>query len=129
MGRGFESRIVHFYTFYTTNAFLHVGIQQFYTYGTLTLKYACVSASTTSLHDLPLYMYFNAHANTYCDMRAQSYIYKFNFPMFAEVKVLQQQNMLNVLHMRTLVCKMLKLNYEHLDGHSFIPMVYMFTST
>ena len=49
---------------------------------------------------------------------------------FAEVKVLQQQNMLNVHHMPTLVCELFKWNYEqHLYGHTFISMVYSFAST
>ena len=50
--------------------------------------------------------------------------------LFAEVKVLQQQNMLNVHHIHTLVCNVFKLNYEqHLCGHSLIPMVYRFVSS
>ena len=31
-------------------------------------------------------------------MRAQSIVCKYIFPIFAEVKVLQQQNMLNMYH-------------------------------
>ena len=62
-------------------------------------------------------------------MRAQSkhlYIMQIHF---AEVKVLQQQNMLNVHHMPTLVCEVVKWNYEqHLYGHTFISMVYSFAS-
>ena len=49
---------------------------------------------------------------------------------FAEVKVLQQQNMLNVHHMHTEVCTVFKLNYEqHLHTHTLIPMVNRFAST
>ena len=48
---------------------------------------------------------------------------------FAEVKVLQQQNILNVHHMHTLVCDLFKWNYEqHLYTHTFIPMVNIFAS-
>ena len=66
-------------------------------------------------------------------MRAQSkrlYIMQIHLPSSAEVKVLQQQNMLNVHHMPTLVCKVFKWNYEqHLYDHTFISMVYSFAST
>ena len=51
-------------------------------------------------------------------------------PSFAEVKVLQQQNMLNVHHMPTLVCEVVKWNYEQrLYGHTLLSMVYSFAST
>ena len=43
---------------------------------------------------------------------------------FAEVKVLQQQNMLNVHHMHTWVCTVFKWNYEqHLYTHTLIPII------
>ena len=46
-----------------------------------------------------------------------------------EVKVLQQQNMLNVHHMPTLIYEVFKLNCEqHLYGQTFISMVYSFAS-
>ena len=49
---------------------------------------------------------------------------------FAEVKALQQQNMLNVHHMHTWVCTVLKWNYEqHLYTHTLIPIIYRFAST
>ena len=49
---------------------------------------------------------------------------------FAVAKVLQQQNMLNVHNMPTLVCELFKWNYEqHLYGHTFKSMVYIFAST
>ena len=49
---------------------------------------------------------------------------------FAEVKVLQQQNMLNVHHMHTWVCTVFKWNYEqHLYTHTLIPIINRFAST
>ena len=49
---------------------------------------------------------------------------------FAEVKVLQQQNMLNVHHMHTWVCTVFKWNYEqHLNTHTLIPIINRFAST
>ena len=51
-------------------------------------------------------------------------------PSFAEVKVLQQQNMLNVHHMHTWVCTLLKWNYEqHLYTHTLISIINRFAST
>ena len=51
-------------------------------------------------------------------------------PSFAEVKVLQQQNMLNVHHMHTWVCTVFKWNYEqHLYTHTLIPIINRFAST
>ena len=51
-------------------------------------------------------------------------------PSFAEVKVLQQQNMLNVHHMHTWVCTLFKRNYEqHLYTHTLIPIINRFAST
>ena len=44
-----------------------------------------------------------------------------HFPMFAEVKVLQQQTMLNINHMHTLVCGKFKWNYEQ---HSTAIILY-----
>ena len=49
---------------------------------------------------------------------------------FAEGKVLQQQNMLNVHHMHTWVCTVFKWNYEqHLYTHTLIPIINRFAST
>ena len=49
---------------------------------------------------------------------------------FAEVKVLQQQNMLNVHHMHTWVCTVFKWNYEqHLYTHMLKPIINRFAST
>ena len=49
---------------------------------------------------------------------------------FAEVKVLQQQNMLNMHHMHTWVCTVFKWNYEqHLFTHTLIPIMNGFAST
>ena len=49
---------------------------------------------------------------------------------FAEVKVLQQQSMLNVHHMHTWVCTVFKWNYEqHLYTHTLIPIINRFAST
>ena len=45
-------------------------------------------------------------------MRAQFILCKYILPSFAEVKVLQKQNMLNVHHMHTWVCTVFKWNYE-----------------
>ena len=55
-------------------------------------------------------------------MREQSFFLQ--FPMLAEVVILlQQQNMLNVHHMNTLVCCIFKWKYEQrLYGYTFIPM-------
>ena len=66
-----------------------------------------------------------------CFRRARNRYYANTFlPSFAEVKVLQQQNMLNVHHMHNLVCEVFKSNYEqHLYTHTFIPMVNRFAST
>ena len=51
-------------------------------------------------------------------------------PSFAEVKVLQQQNMLNVHHMHTWVCTVFKWNYgQHLYTHTLIPIINGFAST
>ena len=51
-------------------------------------------------------------------------------PSFAEVKVLQQQNMLIVHHMHTWVCTVFKWNYEqHLYTHTLIPIINRFAST
>ena len=51
-------------------------------------------------------------------------------PSFAEVKVLQQQNMLNVHHMHTWVCTVFKWNYEqHLYTNTLIPIINRFAST
>ena len=63
-------------------------------------------------------------------MRAQSFILcKYILTIFAEVKVLQQQNMLNVHHIYTLICEVFKWNYEqHLYTHTFIAMVNRFAS-
>ena len=41
--------------------------------------------------------------------------------------MLQQQIMLNMHHMHTLVCEIFKWNYE-LYTHTFIPMAYRFAS-
>ena len=49
---------------------------------------------------------------------------------FAEVKVLQQQNMPIVHHMHTWVCTVFKWNYEqHLYTHTLIPIINRFAST
>ena len=57
----------------------------------------------------------------FVDACAIIYIMQIHFLMFAEVKVLQQQNMLNVHYIHTLVCMVYKWNYEHyLYGHTFI---------
>ena len=49
---------------------------------------------------------------------------------FSEVKVLQQQNMLNVHHLHTWVCTVFKWNYEqHLYTHTLIPIINRFAST
>ena len=54
-------------------------------------------------------------------MRPQFILCKYILPSFAEVKVLQQQTMLNVHHMHTLVCTVFKWNYEqHLYIHTLI---------
>ena len=51
-------------------------------------------------------------------------------PSFAEVKVLQQQNILNVHHMHTWVCTVFKWNYEqHLYTHTLIPIINRLAST
>ena len=63
-------------------------------------------------------------------MRAQFILCKYILPSFAEVKVLQQQNMLNVHHMHTWVCTVFKWNYEqHLYTHTLIPIINRFAST
>ena len=54
------------------------------------------------------------------------------FPMFADWKVLQLQNILSVLHMHISVYmyKVFKWNYEqHLHGHTFIPTDVRFSRT
>ena len=57
------------------------------------------------------------------------YVNRF-LPSFAEVKVLQQQNMLNVHHMHTWVCTVFNWNYEqHLYTHTLIPIFNRFAST
>ena len=62
-------------------------------------------------------------------MRAQSILCKYILPSFAEVKVLQQQNMLNMHHMHNLVGEVFKGNYvQHLYTPTFIPMVNIFAS-
>ena len=49
---------------------------------------------------------------------------------FAEVKVLQQQNMLNAHHTHTWVCTVFKCDYEqHLYTHTLIPIINRFAST
>ena len=49
-------------------------------------------------------------------------IMQIHISMNAEVKVCQWQNMLYVHHIHTLVCRVIKRNYEqHLYGHTFIP--------
>ena len=51
-------------------------------------------------------------------------------PSFTEVKVLQQQNMLNVHHMHTWVCTLFKWNFEqHIYTHTLIPIINRFAST
>ena len=63
-------------------------------------------------------------------MRAQFILCKKILPSLAEVKVLQQQNMLNVHHMHTWVCTVFKWNYEqHLYTHTLIPIINRFAST
>ena len=100
----------------------------------------CISIPIHSLfgHVLPVYdvpLYFNAHAYMYkcfrCARNLNAFILcKYILPSIAEVKVLQQQNMVNVHHMPTLVCEVFKWNYEqHLYGHTFISMVYSYAST
>ena len=58
---------------------------------------------SVTFYDVPLH--FNAHAYTMYvhmfKMRAQFILCKYILPSFAEVKVLQQQNMLNVYHVHT----------------------------
>ena len=63
-------------------------------------------------------------------IRAQFLLCNYILPNFAEIKVLQQQNMLNLHHLHTLVCTVCKWNYEqHLHTHTLIPMVNIFAST
>ena len=93
----------------------------------------CISIS---IHSLFRYVFtINAHAYTctcmYTCFRCAHNRHFANtvLPSFAEVKVLQQQNMLNVHHMHNLVCEVFKWNYkQHLFTHTFIPMVNRFAS-
>ena len=51
--------------------------------------------------------------------------------MFAEVKVLEQQIIINVHHMHTVVFRVYKKNYmyeQHIYGYTFVPMVNRFVS-
>ena len=78
-----------------------------------------------TFYDVPLH--FNAHACTHVSDARAIYIMQIDF---AEVKVLQQQNMLNVHHMHTRVCTVFKWNYEqHLYTHTLIPIINRFAST
>ena len=82
-------------------------------------------------YDIPLH--FNAHVYTcmYTCFRCSHNQYYANvfLPSFAEVKVLKQQNMLNVHHVHNLDSEMFKWNYEqHLYTHTFIPMGNRFAS-
>ena len=62
--------------------------------------------------------------------RIYVHMFQMRVPSFAEVKVLQQQNMLNVHHMHTWVCTVFKWNYEqHLYTHTLIPIINRFVST
>ena len=79
-----------------------------------------------------MYFYTSMHtciSSHVSDSRAIVILCKFILPSFGEVKVLQQQKMLNVHHMHTLVCEVFKWNYEqHLYTHNFIPVVKKFAS-
>ena len=78
-------------------------------YCPLTLNYAYVFLFQSMLcsamfYDVPLFVNADAYMSTCFQMCARNRFHVY-FPMFAEVKVLQQQNMLNVHHMHTLVCR------------------------
>ena len=77
-------------------------------------------------YDIP--SYFHTYMCTHVlDACAIVILCKYILPSFAEVKVLKQQNMLSVNHMHTLVCEILKWNYEqNLYTHTFITMVNSF---
>ena len=91
--------------------------------------HTCISILIHSLFGHVLtclrWLYFNAHAYMYtcfrCARNLNAFIlYKYILPSFAEVKVLQQQNMLNVHRMPTLIREVFKWSYEHhFYGHTF----------
>ena len=79
-------------------------------------------------------IHFNAHAYihvcTHVSDARTIYIMLVVLPNFAEVKVLQQQNMLNVHHMHTWVCTVFKWKYEqHLYTHTLILIIKWYAST
>ena len=75
--------------------------------------------SITSTHMHNMYTYFR------CARNRLYYTNYIHFTVFAEVKVLQQNTMLNMHHMLILF----KWNYEqYLYKHTFIPMVNRFAS-
>ena len=85
-------------------------------------------------YNVPLYFNTHIYAHAYIcthvsDARAIVILCKFILQSFAEVRVLHQQNTLNVHHMHTLVFEVFKWNYEqHLYTHISIPMVNRFAS-
>ena len=84
----------------------------------------CISVSNHSLfsHAFTIYHFTSIHKHTCTHIRTIVYGMQIHFPMFAKVKVLQQQNMRNVHHTHTSVCRVFKLNYEQrLWGFTFIP--------
>ena len=67
------------------------------------------------------------HVHMFVDARAMVYIMQKHVSMFAVVKVLQLQSMLNVHYMCILVWRVFKWNYEqHFIGHTFIPTEFRF---
>ena len=98
----------------------------------LKLKYAYVyfyfnPFSVQSRFTMYHYTSMHTHICTYVSDARAIYIMQIDF---AEVKVLQQQNMLNVYHMHTWVCTVFKWNYEqHLYTHTLIPIINRFAST
>ena len=70
------------------------------------------------------------HIHMSVDARAVVYCMQIHFPMFAEVKLLQQQNMRNVHHMHISVCRLFRWNYEQrLYGFTFIPTIIRIART
>ena len=111
-------------------------------YCPLKLKYAYIYFNPFSVWPR-FYLFTMYHYTSIIDSHAYMYTYfrcarnlnalilcKYILPSFGEVKVLQQQNMLNVHHMPTLACEVFKWNYEHhLYGHTFKLIFYSFAST
>ena len=90
----------------------------------------CISISIHSVQSrFTMYQYTSMHTHICTHVSDARAIYIMQID-FAEVKVLQQQNMLNVHHMHTWVCTVFKWNYEqHLYTHTLIPIINRFAST